>query len=209
MVNHNKKANTTLATIAIVGVVAGGVYMLATNSEVSNPLSSQNSEQVTQNPDFYISSLSATNTSLFTVTTSGSGKNTEYLIEVDADTLGNSARTETFTVGTTNNLVGAYDDNYRFAQEVFVAPRSDLEMSDTSDDSHVLIDASASTYDSAKVSKVISHQGVTEVTKTYSMSMNPNGVDLGTLVEINDVGEYKSIDLDFGQSNKVTLKIKE
>lgn len=207
----NKKGTIGLSAILIIVVLAIGGIMLYDSGKVSAPSlnldGSAKVEDATQNVDFYVSTLTATNTTLFTVTTSGSGENKEYLIEVDADTLGNSARTETFTVGVTNVIEGAYDDNFRWSQEVFVPFSTDVLMSDTSDVSHVFLRHSASTIDSAKTSKKISLQGVTEVQKTLSLSINPNSADLGTMVEINDVGESKSYNWDFGQSNKITLKV--
>ena len=212
MVAINKKGTISngVAIAGVLGLAFVGYVYYDNHSDSSNDGLNIQSDSVS-NPGFYVSSLSATNTSVFTVTTSGTGNAIEYLIEVDADTLGNTARTETFTVGTTTNIDTSkpYDDNYRFAQQVFVPIKSDYTMKDTSDVSHVLMSYSSSTYDSKKGYQTISHQGVTEVQKTLSISFNPNSADLGTLTLINDVGESHAFDWDFGQSNVVKFKIKE
>jgi len=207
----NKKAMSNGAVLLLVGVAGVGGYAYLNNGGSVPSLPSQSVSTVGDVgiPSYYISSLSATNSSLFSITTSGVGADKTYLIEVDKDVLGNSARTETFTVGLTQDVAGQSGKNtIENYQKVSVPFASDLIMKDTTDVGHTFLSFSGSTFDGVKGYQTLTMQGATQVTKTLSLSINPNNADLTTLAEINDVGEFKTINFDFGQKNKVQLKLK-
>ena len=206
-----KKANSQILWGIGVLAVAGLGYNAGWFSNVEVPSMSTAPGDVSSltMPTMY-AGLSATNTTLFTVTSTGIGADADIMIEVDADTLGDAARTETFTLSMTQDMEGqAFDSNQRYSQRISTGFTSNINMQDTSDVTHIFMDYDASTIDSSKGYKIFDFTGSTPVEKTLSLKFNTNGVALGTLTAINDVGEYKIYDLDFGQTNKVQLKIKE
>jgi hypothetical protein len=203
-----KRGNSAVVTLLGIAVLGGG-YLLLTNNNVNLAPASVSNDISEDNNPIYLDSITGYNTSVFTVTESGSGKDKKFIIEVDKDNIA-SATDYTFTTSFKQYLKDGVtlDANSVQPHTLYVAPRQDIVMHNSNNDEFVIIDSSASTIDGSKSSVQKTFTAVNPVSVDAVLSFNPQSVNLALMVEVDEIGEKEEYTLDFGQMNPVILKIK-
>ncbi len=199
----NKKGN--MGVVALVGVALVGGYLW---SQGSIDLTPAPQDIATPSNGFYLDSL--TGDSIYSITESGTGSDKEITIKVDKDDV---------TTAGLYNLTGSFKQNLKtgvaldstsvIAYDLKVPFSSDLEMQDTSGEDLTVIDVSSSRIDGqkSKVQKTFTAADPVEVIASIDWVQATAG--LSTLEDIDESGEKTNlIALDFGQTNKVYLEIK-
>jgi hypothetical protein len=201
----NKKGHIGFVGAAVV-VLAGGWYLLG-SPNVSLPQQSVDDDK-SGNLDVYLSTLTSADGN-YTITSTGTGKSTSYIIEVDKDNIASDG-TLTLTTGFTQILPdGVNIDSNQVQPHTLTIPfSSDILVHDSANEEYPLVDVSSSTIDGNKGSVQKTFTAATEVSVSTALNMNSQSFDLTTATELDDVGEYKEYSLKFGQSNSAILKVK-
>lgn len=209
--NSDKKGNIGgyVTAFGVACIIGGSIYYASTNSE-GGSVQPQDLTGEMDNPDLYISTLTADNSTRYSVTSTGTGSDRSYTIEVDKDDLPSNSL-ENFTIGYTQDIKQAYDSNFKFPQTLYVPKfdnQEDLVFQDSSGDEIIFFDGSASTIGGSEDYLKVDFSGSTEISKTLALKTNPHSSTLSDATALDDVGEDEEISLDFGQVNDITLRVK-
>lgn len=199
----NKKGN--MGVIALVGVALVGGYVFMNGGMDMQPKAQ---DIATPSNGFYLDSL--TGDSIYSISESGTGSDKEITIKVDKDDV---------TTAGLYNLTGSFKQNLKtgvaldstsvVAYDVKVPFSSDLEMQDTSGEDLTVIDVSSSRIDGQKSKVQKTFTAADPVSIVAAIDWVQATAGLSTLEDIDESGEKTNlISLDFGQSNKVYLEIK-
>jgi len=206
--NITKKGISSLAIGVIGALVLGGAYMYS-QGMISTPQMSVDNVNVAQSTNSFSVYTNDVTSSLGTVTSTGVGANEEFTIEIDKDTLvANSNLDLNLTVLQDIPDGTSYNSNLIQPHTIKVPISSDINVHDVNGDEYILIDESASRIDGQRDYKKIDFTGSTSQVVPVTLKINPNSFNLSNAVEIDELGEKLSEQLDFGLKNKVKLVIK-